>query len=191
MVQWHRIALIDRTEDDRVLWSLTENFTEETMLGMVVAGHILLNEYRVIHDELRRYAFIVSSHELGDRFIIDPIDFPILNDFEIKATDDAYGSPRERYMRLWVWYTRESEYDVYGEGETEEQDYWLEVDLLSITLMELFLQGFISMCNAFQVDFRDYILGLPIDSNDEKYDLPSYRLREYFTEVKVDEEEKE
>lgn len=48
--------------------------------------------------------------------------------------------------------------------------------------MTKFLQGFILMCNAFRVDFRDYILELPIDPNGIKYDIPTYKLKEYLEE---------
>lgn len=42
-----------------------------------------------------------------------------------------------------------------------------------------FLQGIISICNYFQVDFRNYLYGLPFDANANLYTLNGYNLLPY------------
>jgi hypothetical protein len=42
-----------------------------------------------------------------------------------------------------------------------------------------FIQGLISMADSFQVDFRDYIYGFPVDSQGKKYALAGYTMVAY------------
>lgn len=42
-----------------------------------------------------------------------------------------------------------------------------------------FFQGIVSMCNAFEVDFRNYIYGLPFDSRGNQYAFGGYVMTPY------------
>jgi hypothetical protein len=42
-----------------------------------------------------------------------------------------------------------------------------------------FIQGVISICNTFKVDFRNYIFGLPFDGNGNQYALGDYIMTPY------------
>jgi hypothetical protein len=42
-----------------------------------------------------------------------------------------------------------------------------------------FFQGLISMCNSYQVDFRNYLLGLPFDNQGRAYTLNGYDMIPY------------
>lgn len=69
-------------------------------------------------------------------------------------------------MGIWIFNTEE-----------DDESYW---NFIQTNNMPEFMQGFITMCNAFQVDFRNYILSPPFDSNDIEYDLVGYHVAEYF-----------
>ena len=70
----------------------------------------------------------------------------------------------------------ESEIQLFTWWDEPRPDYvlWMRINLEN---MDLFLQGFISICNAFSVDFRRYVHGLPFKvRNDQKeyYEIQGY-----------------
>lgn len=173
--KWNALSLLDVNEE--VLWTLEGSFSEETMMGFLLSGLALIEEERkTINEqgETRGFienAFVITKQKTGEEILIEEE-----NDFEPLDKFGFVIDPKHIYLgdldagmiRLFVWVSSPA-----------GRKFYRKVDLVN---MNLFLQGFITMCNAFQVDFRDYILHFPIDSDGTEYDLPEYHLREYFEE---------
>lgn len=168
-----RLSLVDRLNNNNILWMMTVPDDYNLITGLVVAGLVLLQEYARNHAVRNRYALAVAIDDPEAIIIDDYDDFFLTSDLivvRMKKEQDVqdYPAPEVDNMRVWVW---------------SAPNDWIPVDTLH---MDLFLQGFITMCSAFQVDFRDYLLGPPVDSNGTQYDIPTYRLREYFSEERPD-----
>lgn len=177
--KWNALSLLDVNEE--ILWTLEGSFSEETMMGFLLAGLVLIEEERKTvneQGETRGFienAFVITKQRTEEEILIEePNDFEPLNKFRfvINPKHIYIGDLDAGMIRLLVL-----------AGSHVGRKIYRKVDLVNI---DLFLQGFITMCNAFQVDFRDYILHFPIDSDGTEYDLPEYHLREYFDEKNRD-----
>jgi hypothetical protein len=186
---YYELSLIDRFEEDTVLWTMQQDFSDELMLGLLVAGFALINEYEILHDDFGHYNFVVADEE--DRYVIEvPSDIHLLDELDTVPTLEVTGLPTKGNLRVWTWAGKEEnvlENTEVGEEEYTEYELWTKIELLT-AVFPIFLQGFISMCTAFAVDFRDYLQDLPTDHDDVKYDIPAYHLREYFGTIKPDAE---
>jgi len=149
--------------DESVVWTIYGTLTSATIVGLLAAGQMLVRYMNI------PYSFGVSRRT--PTTLNEPI-YPlgeISPTFLIEAevmTEYTDISPEPGRLGVWIY-----SYNAYGDT------FW---DLIETNQMDEFFQGFISMANAFQVDFRDYLLGLPVDSEDNEYDLPQYELRDYF-----------
>lgn len=169
MVKWNSLSLLDRSDGFRVLWNMKGEFEQEVMMGLVLACYILIMDYNNALEEPERLSIVVGSDEIEDEFELDDIsDFPSFADISILRRNVIVNiRPSDTNLLLWVDYLGYPDHDYV---------------MVELKRMDLFLQGFISMCNAFRVDFRDYIFQPPIDTNGVSYDIPAYDIIEYFTE---------
>jgi hypothetical protein len=160
-------------------------FESDVVAGLISAGYMLIREYAQdnnidLRKDLYEFALNHRANE-GGYYTIENIQ-----DLDVKRykynipvmVEDTDKLPEKGKMGIWI-------YDHEGNNES---DYW---EFIEVDNMRNFMQGFISMCIAFQVDFREYVLNLPIDSNGVRYDIPSYGLREYIEEEQLLEEDEE
>jgi len=172
-VTWNTFSLVSGTS---IIWTINGALTSECVSGLVVAGEMLLN---VLNDEV--YSFQATNNtavELFNRSYPEDNFVSKDNIYGIgipsdMITDDLYKVFPPAGMMGVIVYQYEDENGV---------EYW---DLIKVKHLDQFMQGFISMCNAFEVDFKEYLAESPFDSNGTIYDLLDYNLDEYF----VNEEE--
>lgn len=158
-----------RSYEDEVLWTMSfplirnpdDAHNDPLVLGLLYAGLLLIHEAGIMME----YYFEISVEGQENEMVNG---FRLFNDYETPLTARTHDLPRPGRMFLWIWFL------TNPAGE-----YWKGFDPLE-NEMPRFLQGFISMCNAFKIDFRRFILRPPTDSNGTQYDLPAYRLKEYF-----------
>ena len=129
------------------------DFSDDTIAGLIIAGLMLIQE---IQDEnaIGLY-FLLSQNNLIFE-IKDPIDFEsdLIQEYAQEKDTIIFIYPNKKYG---IWIAR------YGDS-----DYY---DLVTFNNANEFMQGFITMCNYFQVDFRKYILGPPFDSKGIEYNI--------------------
>lgn len=140
---------IETEYDD--IWTLQINFDRDVLAGMLAIGCELIN---IINDtEEDTYLF-----ELSNRY--DTIEVTSLSDLDnnyvgiidTRKTDDIY--PPDGLFGLWIRNYEQGSLNFYVFEHPAE-----------------FMQGLISIANAFQVDFHDYIQGLPFDSERTEYNI--------------------
>lgn len=132
-------------QGDQVKWS--QNLEDEELTaGMLFAGWGILDDLNA--EEKIRYT-LTSNLDIN-KFIrqSDVTEDEVRNNMCQLLPSDNYG--------VWLKGTRRFVYNLYGFSTSH------------------FLQGIISMAHAFNVDFRNYILGLPFDEKGKQYTLKDY-----------------
>lgn len=119
-----------------------------------------------------------------DRYVIErPSDISLLDELQTVPTDEINGLPDKANIQVWIWTEKiEEAFEDVEQEEYIEQELWTNVELPAV-VFPVFLQGFISMCTAFMVDFRDYFYSLPTDHDGVEYDIPMYHLKQYFANI--------
>jgi hypothetical protein len=108
-------------------------------------------------------------NKAGTNLIPGERDFPVTEalDWTLINKLDAVVAPRS--LGWWSHYNEA--------GQADRQEY----ALLRFE-SENFIQGFISGCNAFNVDFRDIVIGLPFehlaDGNIQYFDIAGYDIQQ-------------
>jgi len=148
---YHRVQLEERTSDGHVvLWELTGPFDGDFVAGVVAGIYILLKDSVINYGAESKHR--ISAHIDGDASA--SIYVPVGDDAayrvamapylgHVGVSGDAipeYQAPPDGYA--W-WLRDQTLYDMYVFSDPE------------------FPQGFISVCDSFEVDFRDYIAGPP------------------------------
>lgn len=181
-MQWDGLYLLDATKK-RTYWTMQGPFETNIASGLIAAGNMLIEEYSQLNGIEVSYRFALGTKRLQEQLIIENIE--VLGDnyrhpplLEEKVDKGRLPTDKQN-MGIWVYAYK---------NKNKDEIYWKYIEA---RLMTKFLQGFISMSKAFQVDFRDYILELPIDSNGIKYDIPTYKLKEYLEEPAPDQEYKQ
>lgn len=151
-------------------WKMKGPFNPDVMAGMIIAGHMLLSVLNT-----NQYSFAVTNQDVDDILEVNSIE-TIGPNYVLQIAileENTYHMPGAGMYGIWVFNSEDDEGNLY----------W---DLVEVQNMDEFMQGFITMCNAFKVDFREYILSLPFDSDGIEYDLPEYDLETYFEEETED-----
>lgn len=170
---WDTLTLYYTPEADSIiLWSMQGPFSNALMAGLFLACHCLLNHYAYISEDYSDYSISARDHETGQSYVItslDEIDFELCNIVTQASELQPHLVPAPGCLGIWVWLRTEG---------LKRVDQWV---LVQSSAMDEFMRGFISICVAFGVDFRHYLRCLPIDANRVQYDLPAYRLKQYFS----------
>lgn len=178
---WTSLALFDEKRSinnkhpDQFYWRMEGEFTDSLMMGLLVAGTLFLrDEYErdfvfILSDDEKQFSTSIRDLEDLDEINLNPIDQEYISEEDLQ---DIY--PTTKPYGIWV--------DRYGNIG--------RYDFITFTRADEFMQGFISMCIAFQVDFRNYILGPPFDENGIEYNVVGYYIPPYF-EGQYEEEEEE
>lgn len=179
-MEWNRFYM-KNSNNDKIYWIIRGPLRTALIAGLMTAAHMLISEYEEKLNEKEPYDFVVSEDQFNNpRTLYSLEDLGYKSNLPVGETDEMKNElPDKGEMGIWI-------YSNYN--DRDKKDYW---KFVQVDNMSLFMQGFISMCNAFQVDFRDYIWDLPIDSNGVQYDIPTYRIKEYLEEPKPDEEYKQ
>jgi hypothetical protein len=156
------------------LWTIQRNLTHDLALGLVVATSILIDQlYYLESDDLIELPIepvkirLLTSY--GDYINIENISdidkYFNVNSIEERLSEyiDAAEEPGKFIVVLDL--PNRDELESY---EKESGSYPI---LITVNNMEKFLQGFISICNAFNVNFNNYIVQLPCDSNGIMYNI--------------------
>jgi len=91
----------------------------------------------------------VSSYRLASEIS----EYDIKNNVTIYLEEGQFG--------VWLKGQRRSHYGLY------------------VFRTNSFFQGFVSICDTFQVDFRDYLYGYPFDHNGDRYIMSNYVMVPY------------
>jgi len=160
---WYNLSLVD-VFNDRPLWTLNGIFSEDTMTGLIAGALIWLAQRGDAHTyKLRTQDYGGITYEIREFDDFYSLAYLlILPESQLRKYP---GLPPKGLIEIWVRISKTNE-DIYM--------------LIYSDHPKEFFQGFISMANAFQIDFRDYLFRLPVDSEDNEYDLPEYELKEYF-----------
>lgn len=156
---YHRVQLEERVNNTHtVVWELKGPFNGDFVAGLVTGLYILLRD-RVINygddakhrisahiDDLKESIYVPVGDEDGYH---NAMQHYIAHE-NVSAKDILdYQAPPDGYA--W-WFKDQETYDMYVFSDPE------------------FPQGFISVCDAFDVDFRDYIAGPPFSLDTETGD---------------------
>jgi hypothetical protein len=156
--------------DDNILWSIPGPLSGDLTAGLSVAT------ITVIHDLYKGYSedtYIEIIDQNGDSIIADLYDRTqyemLINNYEIVGSYPieiiANIHPEDNHYGWWI-----PEHDTISGIEV------VLYSLYSFATLD-FVQGFISACSAFDVDFRDYSAGTPFTYHDHKitnYDIQGY-----------------
>jgi hypothetical protein len=134
----------------KILWNITLN-NIELVAGMLAGGIGIMEDLnRSLSDNKITYCFDsstdVSSFRKSNNISEDDILYNTYN----TLIPGQYG--------IWLKGSKRFYYNYY------------------IFQTNKFFQGIISICNAFGVDFRDYIYGFPFDVKGNKYALGGYAM---------------
>lgn len=170
---WDTLALYYTGDDDNVtLWTIYGPFSDTLMAGLLLACHSVLNHYAYTSENYGDYSILATDHEADQQYVVtslDEVDFNLCNIVAEASEVQTHQLPVPGSLGIWIWLRMSG---------LKRNDQWV---LVQSSAMQEFLQGFISICRAFGVDFRHYLSCLPMDMNRVQYDIPAYRLREYFS----------
>jgi hypothetical protein len=152
---YQRVQLEEQTNNGHtVMWELVGSFNGDFVAGVVSGIYILLKDHVINYGggDGSYFKHRISAHidDNGTGSIYVPVGddagyratmAPYLGHIGVKPDDiPEYQAPPDGYA--W-WFRDQDLYDMYVFSDPE------------------FPQGFISVCDAFEVDFRDYIAGPP------------------------------
>jgi len=156
---------------DTVIWSLRISDIE-LLAGMLAAGVGIMDD---VNSEGDGKYYVDSNVDVSSFRLINEVpEQDIAGSSCTKMKCDTTGTKCGRFIKLLP--------KQYG--------IWMKSGIrfrynLFIFKKASFLQGIISMCNAFQVDFRNYIFGLPFDENGNQQAMSNYVLAQYLISIDV------
>lgn len=168
------ILFLKEANSDKSIWSLQLN-NLEVLAGMLAAGIGIMNSLNnqtnnnieqntVIPPNIPRYLINIKYNYVQYYLDcdIDISSFRIVN----SITEDlipkiSCGNINIGQYGLWLKSNEYFRYSLYG------------------FRTPYFIQGIISICNYFQVDFRNYIFGFPFDAYGNQYALSGYVMSPY------------
>lgn len=137
---------------DTPLWILDLNNTE-LLAGMLAAGIGILDDLNN-EDNNTQIFYLDSDADVSSfRLISDIFEEDVRPNTLNKLIDGQYG--------IWLKGSKPYHYNLYAFKTNN------------------FFQGIVSICNAFQVDFRNYIYGFPFDKYGNQYSLSDYVMAPY------------
>jgi hypothetical protein len=168
-IPWNNLYLLN-SQDYSIVWTMKGPFSSDLMAGLISAGVMLLSEYEGFNQTDSGYIFGGSyGNNLND--IIDLYDITSIGPDYLYYSDiyenETNELPSPGKIGLWIF--------------NKDSTTGITWDLIEVSNIDEFMQGFITMSNAFGVDFRDFILRPPIDSNGIEYDSPTYNIKEYLS----------
>jgi len=143
-------------KNDKLVWKLCSSFTDDLFSGMILALITISRDYVV---KIQKSSKILNLNLRDKDSINKELDSYIIA-LDKSPSDFYLYNPDPNNYGLWVL-QENTLYNLY-QFKTPE-----------------FMQGFISICNNFSTDFRDYIYSVPFkyifDSNTLiKYDIEGY-----------------
>lgn len=159
-MSWDEIDFMNQS-DDKMLWSIKRPNGDDLALGLVLGAVFALRRYIDITGEPFNYSYF--RHYRYDRYenveafttygpFVDR-DVNVIKDRDYKNVIPKHGK-----LGIWIKLDQFTGVAVFIESGN----------------MDEFLQGFITMFNAFNINFRDLLLGSPYDSNGTEYQIINY-----------------
>lgn len=170
--------------DDMIQWTIYGPLSGDLVAGLLVGVNILLDDLRANHEYGRHYNHTVQL--IRDDNMSTEIDLTTLGMYEyalleyIWDIEDQEDGPEETtYYRAGYFIWRLKDFNFIYDS------------LLYTFRTPEFIQGFISMCNGFGVDFRQYVLGLPSKYERETDTITYYSIEGYDLPLLTLEQEEE
>lgn len=164
----YRIFLAE-TDSPTAIWEL--HFKDiELIAGMLAAGVGILSDlnsesnynHQAFPDDGSRIASNSKSMEYYLDSDADVSDFRLdSNVMEDNLSFASVGQLANGEYGIWLRSNRPFHYDLYRFSTNS------------------FFQGIVTICNAFGVDFRNYIYGFPFDGHGNQYALSGYVMSQY------------
>jgi hypothetical protein len=146
----YKFFLIEKNSGE-MIWNL-EVDNIELLAGMLAAGMGIMDD---LNFETKYGNYYLDSDA-------DVSSFRLVNDIvEDEIRNNSAGRLRLGQYGLWMKSNKQFYYSLYA----FETNY--------------FFQGIVSICNSFEVDFRNYVYGFPFDGNGNQYSLLGYVLAPY------------
>jgi hypothetical protein len=160
------------------LWTIPGPLSRDLVAGLVAGLRLMLDDIQRKID--RKGNYIVSLTIMG-RTGREHWTFNVMNGYEsvmelyfphakgyhskemiTLVQNHRFGpNPHNEWFGWWIRAPNDLRYALYSFPTPD------------------FIQGFISMCNAFGVDFRDYVYGLPFKYNHETREVTYYQIEGY------------
>jgi hypothetical protein len=145
------------TKSGRAIWSDTYD-NIELVVGMLAASVGIIND--INSNEQNTIYFIDTDADVSDYRLLKEVREEYIPKASCGVLQDGeYG--------IWMKSIRRFHYDLYRFRTS------------------YFFQGIISICTTFNVDFRNYIYGLPFDSMSNQFALANYVMTPYQVAVDV------
>lgn len=164
-MSWTSIRLVEKIrKNEKFYWEMTGLDSKSLVIGLLSAATTFLRD---VHDKDFVLVLRKKSGESFDVRDLDDLDEinenPLEHEFSTEEQiENIY--PTTTNYGIWI--------DRYGRRKN--------FDFVGFNQADKFMQGFISMCNAFKVDFRHYILGPPFDRDGLEYNVVGYDIEPYF-----------
>lgn len=134
----------------KIAWSV-QSKDIELVAGMLAAGIGIMDD---LNTEQGTQYYVDSDADVSAYRLVDSITEGLIE-------ANTCGRLQSGQYGLWMKSYRRFYYNLYGFTKPS------------------FFQGIVSMCNSFEVDFRNYIYGLPFDRNGKQYALSGYVMTDY------------
>lgn len=159
-MEWNSLSLYDIKSNNNTYWTLEHTFSSDLLAGLLAAGCLYISYIEEDNQSKQDLRFKIHSPEKSG--------IKLLSDF-----DNSYISYKsyDEYNTADI-YPIQGKYGIWIVSPTDLDD--LRYDFVTFTNPQDFMRGFISMSNAFQVDFTEYILGPLYDFDGLEYDIDGY-----------------
>lgn len=150
--------------DNTAIWSIKVDDIE-LVAGMLAGGLAIMDD--VNYNEKGVTYYIDTDVDVSDFRLVNSIreeEIPNNTCAKILCNNtvcNILNCPQSGQYGLWMNSGRRFYYSLYTFRKSS------------------FFQGIISICNAFGVDFRNYIFGLPFDRDGNQYALSNYVMTPY------------
>lgn len=133
------------------LWAF-QSYDLELIAGMLAAGVGIMDDLNAEGNDNKYY--VDSDADVSSFRVVTEVEEDLIRSNTLgKFAEDEYG--------IWMKASRRFYYNLYA----------FQTDT--------FFQGVVTMCNTFQVDFRNYIYGFPFDAYGNQLALSGYVMAPY------------
>ncbi|CAH6420269.1 Hypothetical protein HVR_LOCUS1148 [uncultured virus] len=176
-MEWNSLSLFNtdpfaKRIRNPLYWTLKYPFSDDLLAGLLAAGCLYIsyvekenNDYDFRVGGARNYQLAIKELSHFDR---EYVPYQSVRQDEVEDVYPDMG-------KYGIWIISQADHNRW--------------DFITFTNVVDFMRGFISMSIGFRVDFRNYILGPPYNSDGTEYDVEGYNIPPYFTEEEDEEDE--
>lgn len=154
--KWGELILTN-SFSNKIVWTIKGSFTPDQMLGLAVAGLMILT-LKNLH--IQNYFTVVEANDKSRYLLGNLLALNVLGVsggyLEVShICTNCTGDHKADDGTTGIWILD------YGSGNKSIRSYW---NLFQTDNIDEFMQGFEAMCKIFDLNYRDYILGVPMES---------------------------